>query len=164
MSFAVRFGAIHGACSRSPLRWGDANEGEVMRHLKAATAPTHWRRTGAFGALVLASVLGLFIFVTGGSATLPSVPLTFTQSNHVQFTLEGCKNDGTITLPNGNGDFICDDGDYTTGNLGKGWNELDLVPHRLTTSAGSQADATTDYSVLIAADYFNGGTKFGYDV
>jgi hypothetical protein len=89
--------------------------------------------------------------------------LPFTPSEHISFTLEGCRNDGTITLPNGSGDFICPDADYTTGNLGKGWNELDLVPHRLTTSAGNQAGVTTLYDVYVAADNQTGG-RTGYDV
>jgi hypothetical protein len=91
--------------------------------------------------------------------------LAFTPSAQAQFTLEGCRNDGNpvITLPDGSGQFICPDGAYTTGNLGKGWNELDLVPHRLTTTAGTQAGATTDYDVIVAADN-RLGTKIGYDV
>src|SRR5512136_2646679 len=91
------------------------------------------------------------------------VVLAFTQSNFISFTLEGCRNDGTITLPNGSGQFICPDAAYTTGNLGKGWNELDLVPHRLTTSAGNQNGVTTDYDVYVAADYQTSG-HLGYDV
>jgi hypothetical protein len=61
------------------------------------------------------------------------------------------------------GKFVCNDADYTTGNLGKSWNELDLVPHRLTTQGGTQADATTDYNVIVAADNVTNGTT-GYDV
>jgi len=92
----------------------------------------------------------------------------FTPSNQVNFTLEGCRNDGTITLPI-NGLFICPDGGtasggaYTTGNLGKGWNELDLVPHRLVTQSGGQSSATTSYNVIVAADYQTNG-HLGYDV
>jgi len=40
--------------------------------------------------------------------------------SQVNFTLAGCRNDGSITLPNGSGKFICPDAAYTTGNLGKG--------------------------------------------
>ena len=80
----------------------------------------------------------------------------FTESNFISFTLEGCRNDGSITLPIG-GKFVCPDPPYTTGDLGKGWNELDLVPHRLTTSAGNQAGVTTDYDVYVAADYQTSG-------
>src|ERR1051326_1091112 len=76
----------------------------------------------------------------------------FTQSNFISFTLEGCRNNGNITLPNGSGQYICPDAAYTTGNLGKGWNELDLVPHRLITSAGQQSGVTTTYDVYVAAD------------
>ncbi|MFD1733597.1 hypothetical protein ACFSC4_24265 [Deinococcus malanensis] len=83
----------------------------------------------------------------------------------MNFTLEGCRNDGSpvITLPNSSGDFICPDSAYTSGNLGKGWNELDLVPHRLTMSVGNQANATTSFSVVLAADHKTSG-KTGYDV
>ncbi|WP_412029775.1 SpaA isopeptide-forming pilin-related protein [Deinococcus yunweiensis] len=86
-------------------------------------------------------------------------------SAQVSFSLEGCRNDGSpvITLPNSGGKFICPDAAYTSGNLGKGWNELDLVPHRLTASVGNQANATTTFSVILAADY-QLGTKTGYDV
>jgi hypothetical protein len=104
--------------------------------------------------ILLASML-----VTCGLGTAAA---QFTDSSFITFTLEGCRNDGTIALPI-SGQFICPDAPYTTGNLGKGWNELDLVPHRLTTSAGSQSGVTTTYNVYIAADYQLNG-KTGYDV
>jgi hypothetical protein len=109
----------------------------------------------------VAAALTAVFWPAAGGAT----PVTFTNSKFVSFTLEGCRNDGTptITLPNGDGKFICPDAAYTTGNLGKGWNELDLVPHRLTTQAGTQSDATTDYNVVVAADNVTGG-KTGYDL
>jgi hypothetical protein len=95
-------------------------------------------------------------------------PALATEPNHVSFTLEGCRNNGGIELPDANGDVLCPDtiGNtdvYTTGNLGKGWNELDLVPFRITTGAGSQSDATTDYTVAIALDHTDNG-HLGYDV
>jgi uncharacterized repeat protein (TIGR01451 family) len=79
---------------------------------------------------------------------------------HVNFTLEGCRLGEGETLPSS---LICDDADYTTGNLGKSWNELDLVPHRLTTSLGDQDTATTEYTVGVTADHTEGGVP-GYDV
>jgi hypothetical protein len=103
------------------------------------------------------------------AALVPVVGLTATPASaasdpkFVNFTLEGCRNNGTITLPNSNGKFVCPDAAYTTGNLGKGWNELDLVPHRVTTSLGTQADATTNYTVAFTADNLDGGVP-GYDV
>jgi hypothetical protein len=52
------------------------------------------------------------------------------------------------------------DNPYTTGNLGKGWNELDLVPFRfILINSGTQ----TTYNVTIAADEIDAGT-LGYDV
>ena len=82
--------------------------------------------------------------------------------NHVGIDLEGCRNGGSITLPIA-GKFICPDAAYTSGNLGKGWNELDLVPHRVTTSSGTQAGTTTDYDFNITADGEDGGHP-GYDL
>src|SRR5262249_17803334 len=81
----------------------------------------------------------------------------------VNFTLEGCRNNGGITLPNSGGKFVCPDAAYTTGNLGKGWNELDLVPFRLTVHARNSAPATQTYAMAIALDNFDGGHP-GYDV
>src|SRR5512145_519058 len=80
--------------------------------------------------------------------------------NHVQINLEGCR-DPSVDLETTN--FVCADGDYTSGNLGKTWNELDLVPHRLTTSLGSQDTATETYTIGVAADSMDGGHP-GYDV
>ena len=106
---------------------------------------------------------------TSAPSSARSLTATFTNSNHVSFTLSACRlpdsnHDGIpdYTLPLG-GKFVCNDADYTSGNLGKSWNELDLVPHRLTTQAGSQADATTDYNVIVAADNVTNGVT-GYDV
>ncbi len=109
---------------------------------------------------LLIGALFMLVLVSGFS---PNNTQAFTKSVHVGFTLEGCRNDGTIVLPNGSGQFICPDAAYTTGNLGKGWNELDLVPHRLTTTSGNQATVTTLYDVYTAADYQTGGHT-GYDV
>ena len=57
-------------------------------------------------------------------------------SNNIQFNLEGCRSSAAVFGVSG--PFICpdpdigttNDDDYTNGNLGKSWNELDLVPHR----------------------------------
>ena len=89
------------------------------------------------------------------------------QGTAVSFKLEGCRQE---FLPDdydleANG-FLCDqlgeDG-YVTGNLGKRWNELDLVPHRVTTSAGNAAPLSQTYDINIAADHEETGIP-GYDV
>ena len=137
-----------------------------MQRIK--TEATRLHRSGALIVLLLATVLGLFVLFASGSVRFAHAS-AFTQSNHVSFTLSACRlpdsnHDGIpdYTLPIA-GKFVCHDTDYTTGNLGKSWNELDLVPHRLTTQAGSQSDATTDYNVVVAADNVTNG-KTGYDV
>ncbi len=105
---------------------------------------------------VLLAVLGALVLAAGGSFAATGDP------DHINFTLEGCRNDGSITLPNVNGDFICPDSEYTTGNLGKGWNELDLVPHRVTLRDDG---GTQTYKFIVAGDYKNGaGTGTGWDV
>ena len=82
--------------------------------------------------------------------------------NHINFTLEGCRNTGSVVLtpvlPSNT--LICPDSAYTTGNLGKGWNELDLVPHRLTVGDGGP---TQTYAMVIAADNCRGGGTTIYD-
>jgi hypothetical protein len=111
----------------------------------------------------LALALFLALGIQLALSVVARVAFAFTPSNFISFTLDGCRNDGSITLPNSSGQFICPDSAYTTGNLGKGWNELDLVPHRLTTSAGNQGGVTTSYDVYIAADNQTSG-RTGYDV
>src|SRR3954454_1724960 len=84
-------------------------------------------------------------------------PALATDPNHVAFTLEGCRLPVGATLPSS---IVCDDSQYTTGNLGKSWNELDLVPYRLT--ADSNGSEQT-YTMAVALDAEDAG-KPGYDV
>lgn len=82
----------------------------------------------------------------------------------VSFTLAGCRNSGQVAGETKyQNSTICNDADYTTGNLGKGWNELDLVPYRVTATAGNSAPSNQTYTVAVAADYNNAGHP-GYDV
>ena len=90
------------------------------------------------------------------------VPAGAVESVGVSFTLEGCRANSDPQLSQ-----ICLDKYYTTGNLdspgqGPSWNELDLVPHRLTTSAGTSSLAINVYDVTIAVDYLN-DDLIGYD-
>lgn len=101
----------------------------------------------------------LFIFF---NALFSGVALAFTEGQHVTTLLEGCRNNGSITLPI-NGQFVCPDSAYTNGNLGKSWNELDLVPHRLTTRLENQRDATTNYNLVVTGDGII-NSKVGWDV
>jgi hypothetical protein len=121
-------------------------------------------RTLCSRAISLATAAGLTLLVSPAMTVLTAAPARAATGDPsgVSFTLEGCRNDGTITLPNGSGKFICPTSAYTTGNLGKGWNELDLVPHRLTTSAGNSATGA-QYIVAIAADNcIKSGSVTGY--
>ncbi len=108
------------------------------------------------------AIIALGVLLAFAIGALPN-PASAADPDHVSFTLAGCRNDGTITLPNGSGKFICPDSVYTSGNLGKGWNELDLVPHRLTADAGNSAPATQTYTISVVLDNFNVGHP-GYDV
>ncbi|WP_146210240.1 hypothetical protein [Vitiosangium sp. GDMCC 1.1324] len=104
-----------------------------------------------------------WLFVAALALVLASGEAGATDPTGVTPRLEGCRNDGSITLPDGSGKFICPDSAYTSGNLGKGWNELDLVPYRLTLSAGTSAPATQTYTLAIAVDREDAGRP-GYDV
>jgi hypothetical protein len=84
----------------------------------------------------------------------------------LSFRLQGCDLPAATTLPI-SGKFICPDADYSDGNLGKNWSELDLVPHRILITAGNSAPATQTYTFQIAADYSQTNnanvTHLGYD-
>jgi hypothetical protein len=98
---------------------------------------------------IMASLLVPLVLASPASATAPQ---------QVSFTLEGCNlgtfDEATVT---------CDDGDYTTGNLGKDWAELDLVPFRITASAGNSAPSVQTYDVVVAVDSLQDGF-LGFDV
>jgi hypothetical protein len=98
-------------------------------------------------------------------AALVALPATAGAADPVKVasTLEGCKITATITLPNSSGDFICPTGAYTSGNLGKFWNELDLVPFRITLDASSTAPASQTYTLTAVLDNQDDGTP-GFDV
>lgn len=114
----------------------------------------------AFAASVGASLL-LSLMATGAAA--PRVALA-TIPSQTQIIWEGCRGDTTSYVTTGVPDtkYICGDDEYTSGNLGKGWNELDLVPHRLTTQVGTQSSATTDFDLRITGDSVS-GDAVGYD-
>jgi hypothetical protein len=103
------------------------------------------------------AALAALLWASGAGTAFAADP------DNVGSTLEGCRNDGTIALPNAAGKFICPDSAYTPGNLGKGWNELDLVPYRITLNAGRSAPATQTYSLAVVLDFEDAG-KPGYDV
>lgn len=108
----------------------------------------------AVGALVVAIAPALVYSAPAADAAA---------STGVSYTLSGCNNDGTITLPNGSGQYVCPDSAYTTGNLGKNWNELDLVPYRVQLTASSGAPSSQTYTFATMADDVS-GTANGYDV
>ena len=96
-------------------------------------------------------------------AFLPTIAVTAgggkasASSGSVSYTLEGCRASVNAYLPS---TFICPDTDYTTGNLGKGWNEFDLVPGRVILGAGGSAPASP-YSFVIAVDNCSGALGAG---
>jgi hypothetical protein len=103
-------------------------------------------------AAVSASLCALFLAVAS-SAFAAADP------DHVTFRHEGCRLVTTTQLPGADG-FVCTDAEYTTGNLGKNWNELDNVPFRLT---GDNSGPDQTYTVAVTADHLDGSHP-GYDV
>ena len=67
----------------------------------------------------------------------------------VSYTLEGCRASINAYLP---GTFICPDAQYTTGNLGGGWNEFDLVPGRVTLTTSNSATSPQSFSFDVTVD------------
>lgn len=99
---------------------------------------------------------------TTAAAPVVKVPGTALTASGVSFRLEGCRPDGA-TPYSPDGPYICDTSMYTTGNLGKSWNELDLVPFRLTARASASTEPTQQYTVAVVLDFQDGGFP-GYDV
>lgn len=111
----------------------------------------HARRRVAAGSAIVLAITTASTIITGSSPA-------FGDTLDVGYTLEGCRpgtfNQNTVT---------CADGDYTTGNLGKSWSELDLVPFRVTLDNNGGSAETGVFTV--AGDYKNGaGTGTGWDV
>lgn len=77
-----------------------------------------------------------------------------------QYTLQGCRNNQT-TPPYKAGTFICNDALYTTGDLGKGWAELDYVPFRLIVQTGKTGG---QISRNLDVDYLFKNGVYGYDL
>jgi hypothetical protein len=105
-------------------------------------------------AATLAVLASLLLPIVGATPASAAVPI------NVSFDNKGCKpgtyNEVTV---------LCANGDYKNGNLGKSWNELDLVPFRVTAKAGNQngTPATQTYSFAVVLDNEDAGHP-GYDV
>ena len=125
----------------------------------------------------LTAMLATVTLLSALIVALPASPANAADPpSGISFTLEGCNlpvNNQTglpqYTLPL-NGKFVCNDqtwsganDDYTTGNLGKSWNELDLVPYRVVVSAGNSAPPSSSFSFLVVLDRKDAGAD-GYDV
>jgi hypothetical protein len=90
--------------------------------------------------------------------------------NGMNFDYEGCrleKDDGTYLAGLGADPqvFTCADAAFTDGNLGKLYNELDLVPHRINTdSSGAPATVGDNvvYQLILGGDS-DVGAAIGYD-
>ena len=100
------------------------------------------------------SVLTLGLGIAFGAVPVAVSPLIVDAGGGGAFDLLGCEGSESL-VPQG-GPYLCPDADYTNGNLGKNWNELDLVPMRLVVQ-GSGA-----YEVAVVAQYMDKGHP-GFD-
>lgn len=82
----------------------------------------------------------------------------------LQFTLSACRQEAGDIIPSGDPLIapICEDGAYTTGNLGKLWAELDLVPHRLILTKQNN-DPNQIYRVVVSGDNELSSGLIGWD-
>src|SRR5258708_8541091 len=78
-------------------------------------------------------------------------------SSGINYSFQGCRNDGSITLPNSNppyaGQYICPDTAYTAGELGKGCNDLDLLPYHPTATSPNTTTNPKTTNVTIPPQY-----------
>ena len=130
---------------------------------------------------LLAGVAVLFVSSFLGGQALAADPVPgFTgpdPDNAFGFNIEGCNlekaNEGTYDATAIPPVLICDteatwpDGAdaYSPGNLGKEWNELDLVPHRIGSDSAGLTDPSQTFQIIVGADYLvdDSPLKIGYD-
>jgi hypothetical protein len=106
------------------------------------------------------AIMALLVLMLIASTVWGQVATGFVTNppNTVTATINGCRNTGQVPLYIAGPDssyastLICADGVYTGGDLGKGWNELDLVPYRLTLKNGNSGGPVV-YDIIVAADY-----------
>ena len=133
-----------------------------MKSERETPASGNFSRTPTVKATYVASFISclwiaLFV-ILGTPAAFAADP------SGVSTRLEGCRPTSDITAPySAAGAFICPDALYTTGNLGTFWDELDLVPYRLTLSAGNSAPANQTYTLAVVLDN-KAGVATGFDV
>ena len=134
--------------------------------------------------LLMIITLVLFSGIFAGQALAADTIPGFTgpdPDSAFSFDLEGCRLDkateGTYDPTAAPPVLYCDsssswpatDDSYTDGNLGKQWEELDLVPHRFGSDSSGLGDSSQTFQVIIGADnLINDGTgakplAIGYD-
>lgn len=91
--------------------------------------------------------------VTSIAASSASAAGSTSTGTGISYTLEGCRASTDAYLA---GTFVCPDSAYTTGNLGPGWNEFDLVPGRVILDASNSHPAGEIFSFVVAVDYCSG--------
>jgi hypothetical protein len=111
--------------------------------------------------------LALAIVLAAAASLALATPAQAADPDGVSFNLDGCDltqsgADPASYNPDAN-DLVCNDGAYVGGNLGKGWEELDLVPYRFTAKARSNAPDTQTYTMATVVDREKTGRP-GYDV
>ena len=103
------------------------------------------RRLWAY--VICLALLGALALVVTAPMARAALPV------QVGFSLEGCDRPAGLTLPRPDGEFICPDAEYSGGNQGSNWSELDLVSIRLT----ARIRPAQTFEVAIAADAEDGG-------
>ncbi len=125
---------------------------------------THSSSRGRWGARLRTrfSLLSLSLGIAFGVVPLAVAPLAVSADGPtgVTFSLMGCN--GSESLLPASGPYVCPDADYSAGNQGKDWNELDLVPMRLSATAGASAPASQTYQVATVAGFMDNGHP-GFD-
>jgi len=108
--------------------------------------------------LFAAAVLGMGLLLGGQALAVDpdGYNPALAPSNPIGFDIEGCNlnkaTEGTYDATAMPPILTCDNDAYTDGNLGKEWNELDLVPHRIESETFGLTTADETYHVIVGAD------------
>jgi hypothetical protein len=106
------------------------------------------------------AVVAIAVLSTATAMLTVLAPRATAADLDVSYTLEMCNLDKQGAVFDEN-DVTCNEAGYTTGNLGKGWSELDLVPARVTLDNNG---ATKTGQFVVAGDFHSsGGPATGWD-
>lgn len=124
--------------------------------MNSSSTRGHWRTRLRTRLSLMSLALGVAFGVVPLAVNTVDVSAS---SSGTSFSIVGC--DGGASLVSTTAPYVCPDANYVRGNL-VGWQELDLLPIRVTASTTGSAPATQTYTIAPVVAFMNTGVP-GFD-